>query len=107
MLVVAVPIGKRRFAFGAEQGWDINVRGHVLVVSLDVPKNCAALRTCIFVPSLQRPREKGLINFAPSSSYRKLDVLSCSLSAGENAATPKAFVVNDVGHWRNDSVLSS
>ena len=107
MLVVAAPVGKRRFALGAEQEWDINVRGHVLTVSLDVSKRCAALRTCVFVPSLHRSWEKGLIHFAPSSSCCKLDVLSCSLSAGEDAATPKAFVVNDVGHWSNDSVLSS
>ena len=107
MIIVTVPVGERRFAIVAIERWDINVCGHVLIVSLDIPKNCAALRACVFVPSLQWSWEKGLIDFAPASSHCKLNVLRCCLRVGEDCATPVAFVVHDVGHWGDDSVLSS
>ena len=107
MTIVAVPIGERRFAVVAVKRWEVNMRSHVLVVSLDIPKNCAALRACVLVPFLHWSWEKGLIDFAPSSSHCKLNVLCCSLRVGEDCATRVAFVVHYVRHWSDDSVLSS
>ena len=107
MSIVALPIVERGLAIVAIKRGELDMRGHVSIVVLDVLKDRIALWACVLVPSLQWSWEKGLIDLAPSSSRCKLNVLRRSLRVGENCATCVAFVVHYVGHWCDDTVLSS